>query len=194
LYAARGRGWTGATPRTCCAGLPRALCGRGVCPRSKCSLCIGMLIRPLTTRCCHASPSHSTVRTISLCVRCCCRCCSTGNVAVLSSSSGGTGSLVPVDAVSAQFPALCQVDWLCPAGHACDLASQTKVRTPITNLTSASLAYVHQTQVDTPSRVRALCSSSAPLGQCPAPAPASCVRLVATVDSPVLRRVLSALS
>jgi hypothetical protein len=60
---------------------------------------------------------------------CCCYCGrSAGNAAVLSDSSGGTGSLVSVDSTSTQASAICQVDWLCPLGHGCDVATQTKVR------------------------------------------------------------------
>ncbi len=64
---------------------------------------------------------------------CVCRCyCgrSAGNAAVLSDSSGGTGSLVSVDSTSTQAYAICQVDWFCPTGHGCDVATQTKVRAP----------------------------------------------------------------
>ena len=140
----RGRGWTGATARTSHAGLPSAPCGREVSHRGRLTSCIHCI--GAHTECrpsdawpggTHHDPPVAVLGTIRPPVSvlgggvCVCRCycgCSAGNAAVLSDSSGGTGSLVSVDSTSTQASAICQVDWLCPTGHGCDVATQTKVR------------------------------------------------------------------
>ncbi len=53
--------------------------------------------------------------------------CRSGNRAAVSVSASGNGSLVSLAGTNL-LPAVCQLDWICPPGHACDSVALVKVR------------------------------------------------------------------
>jgi hypothetical protein len=65
-----------------------------------------------------------------VCARVCARsslACRSGNRAAVTVSASGNGSLVSLASTNL-LPAVCQLDWICPPGHACDSVALVKVR------------------------------------------------------------------
>jgi hypothetical protein len=72
-----------------------------------------------------------------------------GSRAAVTVSASGNGSLVSL-AGTDLLPAVCQLDWICPPGHACDSVAMVKVRPYNPNLRLIPLtSWVHRVSQST---------------------------------------------